>query len=130
MDFKIESQLDLSDGFDEDSLLGKIRLSDGVHSIAEESVYLDSWLDALWAGSRTVRNSSSKFAIDIREHSQPLRVHRDRTGAVHVAFRDTEVIAPSTDEFEQAVLSAIARFTDEVSNLSGKEYELPGSERG
>ena len=130
MDFKIQAQLDLSDGFDEDSLLGKIRLTDGVHSISEESVYLDSWLDALWAGSRTVRNSCSKSAIEIPEHPQPLCVHRDRTGAVHLAFRDAEVIARSTDEFEQAILSAIAGFTDEVSKLSGREYELPGFEGG
>lgn len=129
MGFKIEPQLDLSDGFDEDSLLGKIRLTDGVHSITEESVYLDSWLEALWAGARAARSSCSKSAIEIPEHPQPLRVHRDRSGAVHVAFRDSDVIAFSVDEFEQAILSAIAWFTDEVSKLSGKEYELPRFER-
>ncbi len=125
MGFQIEWQLDLSDGFDEHSLLGRIRLNDGVRSITEESVYLDSWLDALLVASRTGRSSSRKSIIEIPEQPQPLHVHRDRVGAVHVSFEDKEVIASSIDEFDQTILAAIASFTDEIAKLSGKEYDLP-----
>ena len=126
MSFQIEWQLDLSEHFDEQSLLGSIRLTDGVHSITEESVYLDSWLDALLIAARTGRSNSRESVIEIPEHPQPLRVHRDRVGTVHVSFQNKEVMASSLDEFEQAILAAIAAFTDKVAKLSGKAYDLPG----
>jgi len=129
MGLRIELQLDLSDGFDELSLLGNIRLSNGAHSLEEESVYLDSWLDALWAASSAARNSSEKCTIDLPEHGSHSASAAIPRALFILSFRENQVIASSEDEFEQAVLDAMAAFTDAVSKLSGKDYKLPRSQR-
>ena len=83
--FEVEWQLDEEEELNLVSLLGQIKVTDGVYSILEPSVYLDSWFAVLLRVAKTV--PTDETAIEIPEHPQKLVVWRDQAGHVHFAQR-------------------------------------------
>lgn len=119
MTFNIAWDLDESEGLNAESLLGKISMSDGTHAMVEDSVYVDSWIEALTEASRVATQGSTAFDIEIVEESRPLRVQRDQTGGLHVRFAGGEVVAESVEAFTSAVQCAAAAFIKGTTSIEG-----------
>jgi hypothetical protein len=124
MSFTIHCKLDITDGFEPDALVGRIRFSDGQKSFQEEAVYLDSWLRALNKAAGKMEAGSREEKIDMVEEPQPLIVSRDPSGSIHVAFRGKEVVAPTAADFRQSVIDATESFVTRVREMSGGDYDL------
>jgi len=125
MPFKVECELDLTDGFELESLVGRIRLSDGKRSLQEDAVYLDSWLQALGKAAMEMEGGSKETVIDMVEEPQPLVVSRDQFGSVHISFKGREVAVQTPADFRRVVEGATELFVSQVQRLSGGEYQLP-----
>ena len=125
MSFTISCELDITDGFEPDALLGTILFSDGQRLLQERAVYLDTWLCALKKAAKNIKVDSKETLIDIVEESQPLQVVRDSSGLVHVSFRGKEVTAPTITHFQQSVRDVIDLFVSRVRELTGGDYDLP-----
>ncbi len=116
--FQIEWQLDEEEELNLVSLLGEITISDGVYSILERSVYLDSWFAALLRVTKAV--PTDETAIEIPEHPQKLVVWRDQADHVHLMFRENEVIAESPAIFREAVIHAAEAFINRATSIPGQ----------
>jgi|SRR5579875_717950 len=125
MAFTIHCDLDITDGFEPDALLGSIEFSDGGTAFGERAVYLDTWLCALNQSARSIEGGSREAVIDLIEEPQPLQVVLDSLGTVHLAFRHKEVIAGTVADFRSAVAEATNSFVKRVRKLSNSDYELP-----
>jgi hypothetical protein len=119
MAFHIAWKLDKAEGLNADSLLGKISLSDGTHSMVEDSIYVDSWIEALTEASCLATQGATTFDIDIVEESRPFHVRRDEIGGIHLLFGQGEVIADSMESFTGAVRSAAGDFMKRVTSIEG-----------
>jgi hypothetical protein len=116
--FEVEWQLDEEEELNLVSLLGRIQVTDGVYSILEPSVYLDSWFAVLLRVAKTV--PTDETAVEIPEHPHKLVVWRDQAGHVHLMFRENEVIAESPQIFREAIVRAAEAFLNRTASIPGQ----------
>jgi hypothetical protein len=104
-----------------ESLLGRLTFSDGVNTFVEESVYLDSWIEALVRVSAELSATrAGVMTIDLLEESSPLEVQvRDEIPII--SFRSNYVRADSWEEFQRSVVDAANAFLVRVQDLEGAD---------
>jgi hypothetical protein len=117
MTLKIEWSLDESDELAQESLLGDITISDGVHSIEEQSVYLDSWLNALIREIERVETIQGIKKIEIAEESQPLTICREADGGIVLCFKEGMARADSARELTSELQRTLELFLQKVRTL-------------
>jgi hypothetical protein len=104
-----------------ESLLGRLTFSDGVNTFVEESVYLDSWIEALVRVSAELSATrAGVMTIDLLEESSPLEVQvRDEIPII--SLRSNYVRADSWEEFQRSVVDAANAFLVRVQDLEGAD---------
>jgi hypothetical protein len=100
------------------SLVGRLVITDGVDSIDEPSVFIDSWFAALIRASKTASEDASE--VEIPEHPQRLVVWCDEKEHVHLAFRNSEVVAESLEGFKHVLKQRAQDFLNEAASIPGK----------
>ena len=94
---------------DASSLLGRLVITDGTESIDEPSVYVDSWFASLIRASQAASRETAE--IEIQEHPQRLIVCCDEKDRLHLAFRNSEVIASSPEQFRRVLKQRAETFS-------------------
>jgi hypothetical protein len=100
------------------SLLGRIVISDGVRSIDEPAIYVDSWFAALIRALESLNHTVTE--IEIPEDPTPIVVRCDEQGHVHLGFHDREVIVNSVEEFRRVVTQRAHDFLDQARTIPGE----------
>lgn len=119
MSLTIDWELDTEDPVSAESLLGRISLSNNGEIITEDSVYLDSWLEALArAASDGSTTAVGGTTFEIPEESTPLKI-KVRNGILIISFRDRHVHADSTDDFQRSVARAARDLLDRTQSIWG-----------
>lgn len=91
-------------------LLGEIRLSDGRNTISERLTYIDSWLEALEEGAKSLKHKNTA-SIDLIEEPDPLTFEK-REDYIKLSYGDMFIFVNSVDEISSSVLVALNQINE------------------
>jgi hypothetical protein len=99
--------------------VGKITIAGGNSIIAEEGVYVDSWLAAL----TRVAMVQGDGVVDIPEEGVPLQVSA-ANGEIVITFRGNRAMG-STQSFGSALASSVRQFLQTMQRIPDDGSENP-----
>lgn len=91
-------------------LLGEIRISDGRNTISESVTYIDSWLEALEQGAKSLAHENTA-SIDLIEEPHPLTFER-RDSYIKLSYGDMFVFVNTVEEIDASVQNALIRINE------------------
>lgn len=85
-------------------LLGEIRISDGRNTILEGDTYIDSWLEALEEGAKSLEHESTA-SIDLVEEPLPLIFER-RDNYIKLSYGNMFIFVDTVEEIYSSIREA------------------------
>jgi hypothetical protein len=107
---EIQFFLDKKENVTSSDLLGEIRISDGRNTISEKLTYIDSWLEALEEGAKSLEHENS-VSIDLIEEPDPLTFEK-RDGYVKLSYGDMFIFVNTVDEIYSSVQVALNKINE------------------
>lgn len=104
--------LDEQHGIDPVDPSGSIEITDGHNLISEKYVYLDSWLDALITGLKTVEDGKS-VTVDLVEEPDQL-TFEPHNGGLKMQYRESRLMFKSVRDFEAILRTALNDFLNQA----------------
>jgi len=102
---EIQFFLDKKESATSSELLGEIRLSDGRNTISERLTYIDSWLEALEEGAKSLRDKNTA-SIDLIEEPDPLTFQK-RDDYIKLSYGNMFIFVNTVDEICSSVQIAL-----------------------
>lgn len=91
-------------------LLGEIRISDGRNTISESVTYIDSWLEALEEGAKSLTHENTA-SVDLIEEPYPL-IFEKRDSYIKLSYGDMFIFVNSVEEIDASVQNALIRIAE------------------
>jgi hypothetical protein len=107
---EIQFFLDKKDSASSSDLLGEIRLSDGQNTISEKLTYIDSWLEALEKGAKSLRHKNTA-TIDLIEEPEPLMFEK-RDDYIKLSYGDMFIFVNTVDQIYSSVEIALKQINE------------------
>lgn len=101
---KISLVFSEEDGDELSGVLGNITLEKYCTKISEESAYIESWIEVLIDGLRSMQRNQN-FIGDLVEEPEPLVFSREGS-RVKLKYKADEIVLESADELKSALLCA------------------------